>query len=197
MTNDPAAFREFYLEQHGQLISKVFQRNLHRTEDSGESTFVCMTQIVSNRDLGYASSVGYAPLIFQAYVPKEVELRVTVVGERVLTAAIHSQGNHRTRHDWRHEDLRHTRYARHSLPTGIEALCLRLVERMGLSFGTIDLVLTPDGRYVFLEINPSGQWRWVEIMTGLPISDSIADWLAENDDRKRAQPEPPDDRTIL
>jgi glutathione synthase/RimK-type ligase-like ATP-grasp enzyme len=188
MTNDPAEFRDFYHAQGGRIVSKVFYRNIHRPEPEGDpsesSTYVCMTQIVSNRDLGYAASICYAPVIFQGYVPKQLELRVTVVGRRVLTAAIHSQGTHRTLHDWRREDLQHTRYTPYSLPMEVEALCLKLVERLGLCFGTIDLVLTPDGRYVFLEINPSGQWRWVETMSGLPIADSMAELLMEYDNAR-------------
>jgi hypothetical protein len=38
-------------------------------------------------------------------------------------------------------------------------------------------VLTPDGRYVVLEINPNGQYLWIEKATGLPISDAICDFL--------------------
>ena len=52
---------------------------------------------------------------------------------------------------------------------------MALVKALGLCFGAIDLVLTPDGRYVFLEINPSGQWEWIESLTGLPISEALCD----------------------
>jgi len=190
ITNDPSELLEFHREQSGRIVSKVYHRNIQQPQmgeaQMGEAggagsepcAYVCMTQIVSNRDLGYASSIRHAPVIFQSYVRKQIELRVTVVGQKVLTAAIHSQATHRTRHDWRHADLQHTRYTPYTLPAEIETRCLELVARMGLCFGTIDLVLTPEGRYVFLEINPSGQWRWVETMSGLPIADSIAELLA-------------------
>jgi glutathione synthase/RimK-type ligase-like ATP-grasp enzyme len=52
---------------------------------------------------------------------------------------------------------------------------------MGLSYGAIDMILTPDGRYVFLEINPNGQYYWIEQMTGLPISDAVCDLLIAGD----------------
>lgn len=48
---------------------------------------------------------------------------------------------------------------------------------MGLCYGAIDMVVTPDERYVFIEINPNGQYLWVEQATGLPISDAICDLL--------------------
>ena len=54
---------------------------------------------------------------------------------------------------------------------------MQLVEKLGLCYGAIDMVLTPDGRYVFLEINPNGQYLWIELATGLPISDAICSLL--------------------
>ena len=55
--------------------------------------------------------------------------------------------------------------------------CVRLVQHYGLRYGAIDMVLTPDGRYVFLELNPNGQYLWLERFAGLPISDAIVDEL--------------------
>ena len=62
-----------------------------------------------------------------------------------------------------------------------------LVRRLGLAYGAIDLVLTPDGRYVFLEINPNGQYLWIEQLTGLPISEAIAEWLMHREPAEHAQ----------
>lgn len=179
VSNDPARVRDFFLRHGGRIISKVFYKPSLLPEDTPGEPFAWrrLTEVVSNRSLGYLSSVRFCPSIFQVYVPKRLELRVTVVGDQVFAAEIHSQANSRTRHDWRRNDLAHTPYHRHDLPETERRRCLALVERMGLSFGAIDLILTPDGRYVFLEINPAGQWRWVESMTGLPISEAICDHL--------------------
>ncbi len=51
------------------------------------------------------------------------------------------------------------------------------MNRLGLRFGALDFLVTPDGEWYFLEINPNGQWAWIEQETGLPISDAIADAL--------------------
>jgi len=53
-----------------------------------------------------------------------------------------------------------------------------LMRRLGLVYGAIDLRLTPDGRYVFLEINPAGQFLYVEQQTGQPIAAALAALLA-------------------
>ena len=116
-------------------------------------------------------------MIFQAYVPKRVELRITVVGQQVFAAEIHSQHTHHTRHDWRRYDLDETPHFPHALPPDVAQRCLRLVQALGLCYGAIDMVLTPDDRYVFLEINPNGQYLWIEQLTGLPITDALCDLL--------------------
>jgi hypothetical protein len=121
--------------------------------------------------------VRYCPVTVQPYVDKRVELRVTVVGDRVFPVALDSQWTNHTRHDWRRGDHHHGRYAIHDLPPDHAQRCVELVRRLGLCFGAIDLILTPDGRYVFLEINPNGAWLWMQRTTGLPIGAAICDVL--------------------
>ncbi len=176
VTNNRSEFLEFYDRHNGNIISKLVGPAFDWT--LSEALHITRyTEVVSKRDLGYAASVQYCPTIFQAYVPKRVELRITVVGQRVFAAEIHSQLTHHTRHDWRRYDLKHTPHFPHLLPPEIEELCLKLVKRLDLCYGAIDMVLTPDGRYVFIEINPSGQYLWIEDETGLPISAAICDYL--------------------
>jgi glutathione synthase/RimK-type ligase-like ATP-grasp enzyme len=174
LTNNPEAFLDFYRRHNGEVISKLAGPAFIRS--FGEQ-FVRYTEVVSRRDLGYADSVRYCPVLFQAYVPKKMELRVTVVGEQVFAAEIHSQESNHTRHDWRRYDWYQTRYLPHDLPREVKRRCLQLVERLGLCFGAIDLIQTPDGRYVFLEINPNGQYLWIEQQTGLPISEAVGEVL--------------------
>jgi hypothetical protein len=178
MTNRPDDFLAFHRRHHGRLISKAVYNGCvppGQTE-SPDAAFI-FTEVVSGRDVGYAHAVRYCPVTFQPYVHKQLELRVTVVGGRVFAAAILSQDTNRTRYDWRHFDLYHTGHRPFELPADLERRCAELVRRLDLTFGAIDLILTPDGRYVFLEINPSGQWMWLEKQAGLPISEAIADLL--------------------
>lgn len=173
-SNSPADFLDFYNQHSGQIVTKLagppFLGSLGKT-------FMRYTEVVSKRDAGYAQAIRYCPVIFQAYIPKRLELRITVVGQQVFAAEIHSQKTNHTRHDWRRYDHQKTLYLPHNLPPNLKNLCVRLVEILRLSYGAIDMILTPDGRYVFLEINPNGQYLWVEQSTGLPISDAICDWL--------------------
>ena len=174
VTNSPEEFLEFYQKNNGKIISKLVGSSFQR---AAGNTFVRYTEFVSHRNIGYASAVQHCPVILQAYVPKRLELRITVVGQQVFAAEIHSQHTHHTRYDWRRYDYDQTPHFQHELPTEIASQCVRLVERLGLQYGAIDMILTPDGRYVFVEINPNGQYLWIEQKTGLPISDAICDLL--------------------
>lgn len=176
ITNDPDAFLEFYREHEGRLINKQPSVTFAASQRTG-GELMRYTQPVTTRDVGYARRVRHSPMLFQAQVAKKFELRITVVGQEVLAAEIHSQSTRRTQLDWRHYDIGHTPHRVHDLPDPVRQACLELVARLGLRYGAIDMIVTPDDRYVFLEINPNGQWLWIEEETGLPIRDAICSEL--------------------
>ncbi|MGW2216032.1 MvdC/MvdD family ATP grasp protein [Nonomuraea sp. NPDC001684] len=174
ITNDPSELVPAYEHADGRLIAKAMEHTLFEIDGGAHAVY---TTVVTRRSLGGRGRIVHEPVILQPYVPKAVELRVTVVGRQVFTAEIASQDSPRTRDDWRHYDFARARHSVHRLPDDVARRCVDLVAALGLSFGAIDLILTPDGEYVFLEINPNGQWAWIEDLTGLPISDAVADWL--------------------
>lgn len=182
ITNDPAELLNFYREHEEGIVSKSFMYPSVAAEP-GETTnyLVARTEPVTRRDITHFQSVRDCPVIFQAYVPKRVELRVTIVGRQLFATEIHSQDTNRTRYDWRRYDLAHTVHRRHELPDDVAARLLAFMREFGLSYGAADFIVTPDGRYVFLEVNPNGQYGWVENMTGMPIGNAIADHLMEFD----------------
>jgi glutathione synthase/RimK-type ligase-like ATP-grasp enzyme len=178
ITTSPADMLAFHRAHGGRIVSKQAGKSFFHTV--GHS-LIRYTELVTTRDLAHAGALAYCPITFQAYVDKQVELRVTVVGRQVFAAEIHSQTTNHTRHDWRRYDHGQTPHRAHELPRELEARCVALVEQLGLRYGAIDLVLMPDGRYVFLEINPNGQYLWTEYAAGLPISDAICELLCDDD----------------
>ncbi|MEV8511229.1 MvdC/MvdD family ATP grasp protein [Dactylosporangium sp. NPDC051484] len=174
ITADPDRLLDFYDTHDGKIITKPLHRSPRGTPEAPMGRY---TEPVSNRDLSYVAALRLAPMIVQAYVPKDVELRVTVVGDAVFAVEIHSQATRHTRYDWRRYDHQNTPLHVHRLPGDVAERCRALVRRLGLSYGAIDLILTPEGRYVFLEINPNGQYDWLELATGLPITAAVADLL--------------------
>jgi glutathione synthase/RimK-type ligase-like ATP-grasp enzyme len=119
------------------------------------------------------------PACIQENVPKHIEIRATVVGDQVFPVAIDSQSSPETRHDFRRGSLtdKADHYSPMELPPEIAGRCVGLLQHFGLDYGAIDLILTPDGRYVFLELNTNGAWVWAEKLTGLPITEALADLI--------------------
>ncbi|WP_424532951.1 MvdC/MvdD family ATP grasp protein [Sphaerisporangium viridialbum] len=178
ITTDAESFLDFHDRHDGLVITKPLY--VPWIEDvAGEVTLNRFCEPVSARDLAHAQGLRFCPVIVQERVPKRVELRVTIVGRRIFAAEIHSQVSNRSSLDWRRYDTKVTPYRPHHLSGEVAARCLALMDRLGLRYGAIDLILTPDGRHVFLEINPNAQWLWVQNLTGLPISEAIRDFLLE------------------
>jgi glutathione synthase/RimK-type ligase-like ATP-grasp enzyme len=122
-------------------------------------------------------SVALAPTMLQPYVDKAFELRCVVIGEKIFSAKMDSQADEKSRIDWRGGDPEHEIFA---LPEEVEASIHRLMDSFGLNFASLDMIVTPEGEYVFLELNPNGQWLWLELELGLPLVESMADLLTSN-----------------
>jgi hypothetical protein len=120
-----------------------------------------------------------APCLLQEQIAKSLELRVTVVASEVFACAMDTQASPRTRCDYRKYDFERVQHTRYYLPEEIEKRCRRLVRNLGLYFASMDLILTPSGEFVFLDLNPNGQWLWTEELAELPISLAIARLLAD------------------
>jgi glutathione synthase/RimK-type ligase-like ATP-grasp enzyme len=173
VTNDPQKFQEFYEKLQGAVIFKVLvQGPLGASQGKG-----VYTSLVRPHHLKEVETVRRVPCLFQEHIPKAMDLRVTVIGEQVFPVEIHSQDQPEAQTDWRKGDAMRLKHSLHRFPAKIERQCLALVKNFKLEFGAIDLVLTPQGEYVFLEINPSGQFAWIEALTKIPLVDALADLL--------------------
>lgn len=175
ISNDPDAIREFFDQQDCNVVAKPLRMGYF---DYGELQTAAYTTVLSSADLADAEALLAAPVIYQRHLPKRCDVRVTVVDGTIYSAAIHSQKVASAKVDWRRADveLEHTV---HPLPKDLADASLRLMSALRLKFGAIDFVLTPEGDYYFLEINPSGQWLWLEDKLGFPITDRIASWLGK------------------
>jgi glutathione synthase/RimK-type ligase-like ATP-grasp enzyme len=105
--------------------------------------------------------------------------RLTVVGGRMLAAAIHARSS-AAELDWR-ADQQALAYETVEAPAEVAGGVARLMAALGLRFGALDFLVTHEGEWVFLEINPNGQWAFVEQATGLPIAAAIAEALSDGD----------------
>jgi hypothetical protein len=177
VSNDPDCVQPFYEACGRQMIYKTLgnstpgilragfslaERREYKREYPNEKLLRAVyTTPIREQDLARLDTIRLAPGFFQEYIPKRVELRVTVIGDEIFAAELHSQIHEETRHDWRHYEVK-TPMFEHQLPVEIAEKCMALTKAYGLNFSASDLILTPDGRYVFLEMNPNGQFLWVQ-----------------------------------
>ena len=171
VTTKPDAARKFITEVGvGKTIFKAFLASLDAWRE---------TRLVEREDFERLDLVRYAPVIFQEYV-EGVDLRITVIGDKVFAAEIDAQNTSYP------VDMRmvvgEARVRPTQLPPKLLAALLELQSQLGLRYGAIDMRRTPSGEYIFLEVNPAGQWLFVEQRTGMPISQTVADFLTDLDD---------------
>ena len=131
-----------------------------------------------------AASISLAPGIFQGYVEKDHELRVTVIDETIFAVKIDSQACDQTAIDWRHNQMTDM-YAITKLSDEDERRLLSLHARLGLVYGAYDFIVRPDGTLVFVECNPGGQWLWLEHALDLPISSALTNSIVPADSPRK------------
>ena len=172
VTNDEFAARAF--TESLVPIAKAVSSGYIDSPDGYRAMF---TTSLERSDLDDLDALRLAPVIFQEKVRKASDIRVTVVGDDIFAAEIMSQSHRSSETDWRATEDPDIEHRLHELPDRVKIQCINLVERLGLEFGAIDLALTADGEYTFFEINPNGEWLWLEDQLGFPISETIAKWL--------------------
>lgn len=173
ITNDRDAARGF--------VAGLADRAVYKTLSTpgvvdGEEAAVVYTTPVDTARVDDPAVTLTAHLL-QERVAKGGDVRATVVGHRVFAVAIEVTGDcPRAILDWRADYSSH-RYEVTELPAAVHEGLLATMGQLGLCFAAADFVVTPDGQYLFVDLNPNGQWAWLEQATGLPIAAAIADEL--------------------
>lgn len=111
------------------------------------------------------------PVYIQEYIKKSFEVRITVVDDDFFAVKIVSDNMI----DWRAGN--NNQYEIIDIPIEIKKCIKMMMKDFQLRFGAIDYIVDIDGKWYFLEINPNGQWQWLECILGLSISDSIMNML--------------------
>ena len=172
VSNDPAQVRQSLPTP---MVAKTLTGAI--TTVGGVPHYV-HAQLVDDDDLDDEAVVARA-FIFQRPAKPATDVRVTVVGSEVFATDILLAGTPAI--DWRASPAEAVSYRPVVLPDDVARRCVTMCELLGLSYGAFDLVRGKTGGYVFLELNPSGQWGWIEQATGQPITDAIVRLLVEAD----------------
>lgn len=191
VTINPVAARRFFEACSQRVVYKVLSdpylgatKFAEEYPDLQPEEVVTHTTLVTPPNADLLDAVHLVPCMFQEYVPKTAEYRVTVIGDELFIAEIRSQEQPETVVDWRSfQDA--PSITRGVLPEEVAQRCLAFVKSYGLNYSAIDLILTPDRRYVFLENNPNGQFTFVEaLVPELEMSRALAERLISGANRR-------------
>ncbi|HYO58458.1 MvdC/MvdD family ATP grasp protein [Archangium sp.] len=175
VTNDAARVRLFFEQVRGRMVAKMLTPLTQSM--AGGQPFV-YTSSVGPEHLDELEGLRHSPMVFQERIDKAHELRVAVVGGRYFVGAIDASRSVEGQVDWRRARPHEVHWEKGELPQEVAARLVRLVAALGLVYGAADFIVTPEGRHVFLEVNPGGEWGMLERDLGLPIAAALADALA-------------------
>jgi len=171
ITNDPDAARRLSKE-HGHVVYKPL--SAVGVSEEGEYRLVYANRVTADDSTDTVSTTAH---LFQAWVDKAFEVRLTVVDDDFFAVRIDAESPAAAL-DWR-TDYDNLTYSVVDVPDAVRHRVSGLLDMMLLRFAAVDLVVTPSGEWVFLETNPNGQWAWLQDATGAPITAAIADALTK------------------
>jgi hypothetical protein len=175
VTNNPLRVRDFF-----KTADKLVLKSLSQTIATSSQNVFFMTQLITMQWVEQnRQGLCMAPAIFQKFIEKRCEYRVTIFGNRVFTARIEAGSPDTDDYlDWRNYQ-KSTKWSACSLSQDIEAKLLTFMHRLGLEYAMFDLIHGEDDQIYFLECNPNGQWLFVELLTQQPLVEACCDLLME------------------
>lgn len=174
ITASPEAALAFCKEHKGDIIYKPLTPFFRKDNDKWYTIYT--NRLNETMFRSKLAHVVQAPCLFQKYIPKKVELRTIVVGHQLFTISIDSQASSYSSVDWRRYDL-NVAHKQYELPSAVATQIRSLMHALGLVFGCIDMIVTPDDSYVFLEVNEAGNWMWLDTLAGTDVTRAVADYL--------------------
>lgn len=172
VTNSPEQVLDFYHAHNKNIVTKMLTP---LSVSMGRPHNFVYTSRVQKKHLENLDGLQYSPMVFQNEVAKSFELRVAYVDGRCFTGKIDvTQCDVKTQVDWRQAQENDCQWQNFEIDNTISQSIDTLMRMLGLSFGAIDFIVTPDNEYYFLEVNPCGEWGMLQKYLDLPIGEHIA-----------------------
>jgi glutathione synthase/RimK-type ligase-like ATP-grasp enzyme len=169
ISNNPAEIKKFITEND--CIIKPISHGLQISE---EEIFSIYTHSI-DKDLEFSlNELFETPVYVQEKIQNQFDIRVTVIGDKLFPVSIKKADLKEV--DWRKPEIS-KEYHITELPLLIANKCFEINKKLGLSYSAIDLIHSANNEYTFLEVNPAGEWVWLEKELGLPISQKLIEEL--------------------
>lgn len=164
----------FFNEKHGGLIIVKPMAGGSVERENGERESLVYTNRVPLDHLADLGDLAACPTLFQELIDKEADVRITVVDRDVhAVELIAKEPDGSQRCDIRRNNMDDVKYRVVRVPGAVETGIRRLLTYYGLRFAAIDMAVTRTGDWVFFEVNPNGQWAWLDLAGATNIADSF------------------------
>ena len=177
-SNSDAEIVQFYL--HHQRKGVVYKPLTYQVWQETEGFKVFYTSKIEQLETLQQASSQFYPGIYQECIPKQYELRVICFGDYIIAARINSQKYEEGHIDWRALDMHQLEIEPYVLPERLKQQIRFLMRELGIVFGCLDFIVTPDDQYIFLEVNEQGQFLFLEdCCEDLPMLDIFVYFLMQ------------------
>lgn len=179
LTQSEDEARTFLLECGAGAIVKPISSGYLERESPDDDTQV-FTNAVTDADLPSLGLVSQCPTMFQQAVNKTSDVRATIIDEFAVFVELRAKDGENQRLDIRRNNMVDVRYSVTEPPAAVRAAILAVVRSYGLRFAAVDFAINRSREWVFLEINPNGQWAWLDLIGGVDIAQEFIQQLLSN-----------------
>jgi len=175
ITNSKAELLMFYTESKPVISKAISKMPLFFKQEftASNGTFLVTEEMIDKLSNKFES------IILQQYIDKIYEVRIFVFADKIYPMAIFSKGENGAKVDYRNQSDEN-KCIPYILPNEIKNKVKSLMKLIDLDTGSVDLMVTQDDKYVFLEINPMGQFDWVSVNCNYNIEFEIANFFKNN-----------------
>lgn len=173
VTQDAETLRAFFSKHNGEVIVKPLGRACVERPDS-EVDSIIFTNRVRESDLENLDDLAQCPTFFQQSIRKLSDVRITMVDGKIHTFELTAKDlDGKQRCDIRRNNMSDVAYREIRLPQNVESCLHKLMDHYALRFAAIDMAVADDGQWYFFEVNPNGQWAWLDLCAGAKIYESF------------------------
>jgi hypothetical protein len=172
-SNNPAVLSSFARRHRVVAVKPLSHGAINQQEEPGKQKLIWCKAVPGEALAGMVEARAHVQLYLQGSIAKVRDLRILVLPQRIFAVEIDTSSLPELNPDWRALTM--------TLPHRLieveppfEKQMRAFLASMGLVTGSFDFAVTAEGERIFFECNPSGQWLWLETMTGAPIADAVA-----------------------
>ena len=127
----------------------------------------------------FKNIIHFSPVFLQKEIKKKHEYRVTIIDDNCFVCRIESQDtdDENVKIDWRIVDPNKLGHYADNLPSEYLLKLQKMLSEFHLNFGAFDIIEDINYDLFFIELNPNGQWYWIELLTGMPIAQAMANLI--------------------